>query len=240
MVRRSKQDLSESIVKQYLLGAGYTDIQHEPEPNDPPDFLVNGQLAVEVRRLNQNEETPTGHRGLEETRIPISRRVQKVLNLLGPPVRGASWFVWYSIKRPVPSRNQLERAMREALLAFRNQPNHQRTKIHVSRAVKLEIVPASRVHPTFFVLGASADGDAGGFVLGEMERNLRICVAEKTAKIARVHHRYPVWWLALVDYIGYGLEIREQDELRQILRLEHSWDKIVIINPLNPREGFAL
>ena len=77
-------------------------------------------------------------------------------------------------------------------------------------------------------------------MLGEMQRNLKICVAEKSAKVARVRHRYPEWWLALVDYIGYGLEGGEQDQLRQIVRLEHSWDKIVIVNPRNPQEGFAL
>ena len=77
-------------------------------------------------------------------------------------------------------------------------------------------------------------------MLGEMARNLRICVAEKAAKVARVRQRYPEWWLALVDHIGYGLDSREQDQSRQIVRLEHSWDKVVIINSLDPREGFAL
>ncbi|TMA90479.1 MAG: hypothetical protein E6J74_23760 [Deltaproteobacteria bacterium] len=230
---------SEIIVKKYLLGAGYTDIVHEPDGKVSPDFLVNRQIAVEVRRLNQNEETATGHRGLEETSIPISRRIPKLLDSLGLPARGSSWFVWYSIKRPVPPRNELERAMREALLAFRYRPNQQRTHICLS-GLTIEIVPASNMHPTFFVLGGSGDQDAGGFVLGEMQRNLKICVAEKSAKVARVRHRYPEWWLALVDYIGYGLEGGEQDQLRQIVRLEHSWDKIVIVNPRNPQEGFAL
>ena len=101
--------------------------------------------------------------------------------------------------------------------------------------IKLEIFPASDVHPTFLVLGGSADGGAGGFVLSEIERNLKICVDQKTAKIERVRYRYPEWWLALVDYIG--LETRDYDELRKIVRLEQSWDKILIINP---QKSFAL
>ena len=117
MAQRNKEDVCERIVKQHLLSAGYTDIEREPYPNDPPDFLVNGQIAVEVRRLNQNEKTAVGYRGLEETRIPISRHVERVLSSLGPPTEGASWFVWYSINRPVAVRKRLDRTMREALLS---------------------------------------------------------------------------------------------------------------------------
>jgi hypothetical protein len=240
MAQRNKEDVCERIVRQHLLSAGYTDIEREPYPNNPPDFLVNRQIAVEVRRLNENERTPIGHRGLEETRIPIIRHVERLLSSLGPPTEGASWFVWYSLNRPVAVRHRLKRAMHEALLGFKEQPVHRRTKIDVQGIVKMEIFPASDVHPTFFVLGGSADGGAGGFVLSEIERNLRICVDQKTAKIERVRYRYPEWWLALVDYIGYGLEIRDQDELRKIVRLEHSWDKIIIINPTNPQKSFAL
>lgn len=35
----------------------------------PPDFLVDGYLAVEVRRLNQNFDFGTRTKGLEQTSI---------------------------------------------------------------------------------------------------------------------------------------------------------------------------
>jgi len=44
---------------------------YEPDGNTPPDFLVNGTIAVEVRRLNQNEIIESGHRGLEVTTFPL-------------------------------------------------------------------------------------------------------------------------------------------------------------------------
>jgi len=47
-------DSSETLAKEYLRFLGYTDIIYEPDGNIPPDFLVNGRIAVEVRRLNQN------------------------------------------------------------------------------------------------------------------------------------------------------------------------------------------
>ncbi len=49
-------DTSESLVRDFLLYRGYADIVYEPDGNVPPDFLIDGRIAVEVRRLNQNHE----------------------------------------------------------------------------------------------------------------------------------------------------------------------------------------
>ena len=42
----------EKIVYKYLQSLGYTDIIYEPDGNIPPDFLIDDTIAVEVRRLN--------------------------------------------------------------------------------------------------------------------------------------------------------------------------------------------
>jgi hypothetical protein len=63
--------------------------------------LVNGTIAVEVRRLNQNEITESGHRGLEVTRIPLAARIRKLLSTFGPSRSGISWFC-HDFKRPLP------------------------------------------------------------------------------------------------------------------------------------------
>ncbi len=55
-------DTSERIVWEYLLHRGFRDVVYEPEGKVPPDFLVDNRVAVEVRRLNQNEDTPVGER----------------------------------------------------------------------------------------------------------------------------------------------------------------------------------
>jgi hypothetical protein len=90
------------------------------------------------------------------------------------------------------------------------------------------------------VFGGYTDGDSGGFVLSELERNIRICLAAKTKKRARVRERYPVWWLMLVDHISYGLTDSDRKQLRQLLELNHSWDKIVLIDPLDATRTYEL
>jgi len=62
---------SEKSVYEYLVGQGFGTVVYEPDGKVPPDFLVDGRIAVEVRRLNQNEKTATGSRGLEEVSKPL-------------------------------------------------------------------------------------------------------------------------------------------------------------------------
>jgi hypothetical protein len=79
-------------------------------------------------------------------------------------------------------------------------------------------------------LGGFSDHDSGGWIIPELEKNIRICAREKTEKIAGVRARYPEWWLILVDHIGYGQE--------EHLSVEHDWDRVVLISPVRPEIGF--
>ncbi len=70
-------DDSERTILEYLQNQDLGDVVYEPDGNVPPDFLVNGRIAVEVRRLNENVETDEGHRGLEEIAKPLNVLVRK-------------------------------------------------------------------------------------------------------------------------------------------------------------------
>jgi hypothetical protein len=74
-----------------------------------------------------------------------------------------------------------------------------------------------------------------------MAQNLRLCVAEKQAKIARVRTKYSEWWLILDDRIGLGeLDERDLAHLRELVRVEDPWSRIILVSPLNPSNGFEL
>jgi hypothetical protein len=170
--------------------------------------------------------------------IPLQAKVLRLLPTLGPATGGESWYVIYSLRRPVPEWNQLAGALRRALTAFRNDPERrQPSRDAVPGLRRIELIRAGSSYPDFFVSGGYTDSDSGGFVLSEQNRNIRICVAEKTRKVARARHKYPEWWLVLVDRIGYGLTGSDVEHLRQLLQLDHSWDKIILINPLDATEG---
>ena len=111
----------------------------------------------------------------------------------------------------------------------------------LARDFRIRFAPATKTFSTIFVLGSYSDGDSGGFVLSEMQRNMTICIEEKTRKVARVRSRYPEWWLALVDTIGYGdHDESERADLRRLIQMADQWDKILLVSPLDPTKGFEL
>ncbi len=234
-------DASEKSVNAYLAHQRYASVVYEPDGNVPPDFLIDGRIAVEVRRLNQNEDTSNGSRGLEEVTKPLHAAVSKVVTSLGPPTAGVSWFVIYTFRRPLPPWKQLETMLADALRRFQEEPSDQPTATRMAKGFTLRFIRASKTHATFFVLGGSSDHDGGGFVVAEMARNLRICIDDKSRKVASFLNRYPEWWLALEDRIGFGvLDESDRQDLRQLISVSDPWSKIVLVNPLNPALGFEL
>ena len=231
---------SEKLVFEYLTARGFSNIIYEPDGNVPPDFVIDGRIAVEVRRLNENEKTATGYRGLEEVSKPLTALIKKALVATGPPRYGISWFVSYSYRRPLPPWRQLDKELRKELREISEQPDLGTRRVRVDK-LRLSFTRASELHPHLLVLGSWSDYDSGGFVISDIAHNLRICMAEKSLKTSKVVSRYPEWWLALVDRIGYGdLDEDDRKQLRKLVRLDRPWSKIILVNTLSPSNGFEM
>jgi len=220
----------EKLARSFFVHQGFKRIDYEPEGGSkPPDFLLEGRIAVEVRRLNQHEPvTPPGARprGLEEDAIPLWTNIRDLLPSFGPP-RDVSWAVSVDFGRPVPKWDELKRALTQRLHAFQNDPAPRPIAIQLFPSLEIELIRVGGRHRHFFFMGAEGDDDSGGLVTAELVRNLRICIDEKTKKVAGIRSRYPEWWLVLVDRIHYG-------EPEPIRTPEHNWDKILALSPLDP------
>src|SRR3954452_8193358 len=104
-----------------------------------------------------------------------------------------SWYVTYTFRRPL-SWKKLEPSLNDAFVTVANGTAEGRTSWTFAEAFELDLYPTAKSYPALFVMGGSMDDDAGGWLMSKMEENLRVCIAEKTAKIARLRHKYPVWW----------------------------------------------
>ena len=111
-------DSSEKLVENHLRHRGYCDLVYEPDGNVPPDFLVNGTIAVEVRRLNQINFSGPAAKGLEEVAIPLWNKIIALLASMGAPTKGESWFVHFRFSRPVENWKTLEPKLQAGLKAF--------------------------------------------------------------------------------------------------------------------------
>jgi hypothetical protein len=233
-------DKSEQLTQQYLRSLNIGTVVYEPYGNIPPDFAIGGRIAVEVRRLNQNFEFDNGSRqGLEPLSIPLQKRFESFLPLLGPSLNGECWYVVLDFRRPLDEWETLEPLLRSQFRAFMSQLMRERATLHVTPNLNLDLIRSSKDHGTFFLLGASIDDDSGGWVMAEIERNLRLCIAEKERKIEPYRTNYSVWWLVLPDHINYAMEDEDRSVFRSEVmpRIPHHFDKIVLLDPRDYRRA---
>jgi hypothetical protein len=229
-------DASEAIAKKLLVHMGFTSVVYEPDGNIPPDFVADGRVAVEVRRLNQNHDSGDGKRGLEEDAIPLRQKVERLIESLGPAV-SESWFVSFHFSRPIKPWKELEPKLKAALIAFQQQSTRSGGPIYTiysDRNFELELLKASKTHPTYFLLGSSSDQQSGGFIVAEMLTNIEHCTNEKSKKIANFKSKYSEWWLVLVDLIGLGLDDYNKQQFLTYAKRPEDWNKIVVVNPRDP------
>jgi hypothetical protein len=222
-----KMDQSEAWAYDYLLYRGFKaeDVVFEPDGNVPPDFLIEGRVAVEVRRLNQHWRAASG--GLEPAEklsVPLLVRFKKLLETFGPPC-GQSWYVFYDFGRPQLTTGW-EAIIQRELQRFQDGKvlDHD-TSIHVDPHFNVRLVRRATPSSSTFIWGGSSDFDSGGWVIPELEKNLAICIAEKSRKIAGYRSKYVEWWLVLVDHMMGGTQ--------QAVQVKHDWHKVLIIHPRN-------
>lgn len=233
----------EIIARDHLRSQGYQQVRSHPDGlHNPPDLLVDGAIAVEVRRLNQNERGLDTPKGLEEESIPFIHRVNTLLAAFGDdgPTR---WHVGVEFRRPLPKRDRLQgllgrlRCLLQDLLDQSQPPE----KVGMEMGnVRVEVVRRPQSGRPTFTLG-SRDADFGPWLMEEYERNLRLCIAEKANSVAAHRSRYRDWWLVLVDYIGFHLSEESRKDFRASVSVDrHDWQRIILVNPLDHRQHFEV
>ena len=70
MNRKINED--EIRASQYLKTLQHSSLQYEPLGNVTPDFVLDGKIAIEVRRLNKNYKNDEHLVRIENTEIPIT------------------------------------------------------------------------------------------------------------------------------------------------------------------------
>jgi hypothetical protein len=230
-------DPSEAIVEKLLTHMGFTQVVYEPDGNVPPDFLADGRVAIEVRRLNQNHDSGSGKQGLEEVAIPLWQRIENLVHSLGPPV-GESWFVFIRFSRPIKPWKELGPKLKSALIAFQNQPVRVSGSIYSDGAFELDAFKASQPLETYFRMGGSSDDQSGGLIVAEMLSNIEYCMHKKSQKIASVKSKYTEWWLVLTDHIGNGLDDFDQQQFLEHVNRPTDWDKVVVVSPSDATHWF--
>ena len=121
---------------------------------------------------------------------------------------------------------------------FKDNPSFEATIIRIDHSFEITFIPSTTTYPELYLLSGYLDNDAGGFILSEFDRNIKICIDEKANKITR--EKYKTWWLLLVDYFSYSLNEVDREYFKSFFVYSHPWEKIIIIDPRNPHNFFEI
>jgi hypothetical protein len=237
---KREMNREEQIAETYLKSIGFRDVVFEPDGNIPPDFSLNGTIAVEVRRLNQHFFTKDGARGLEEARIPLFKLLKSSLSEFDSLYKGHSYWVSVRFHRPIGNSNSNKKAINKALINFLNRPYKDPCDIRVAGNIFFHIFPSQAVEGKVFRFAGGTDRESGGWVLAEFAKNFGYCVKEKTQKIKTYEDKYSSWWLVLVDQIAHGLEENEKDEVKAMAGSNISWNKVIVLDSSSGNNVFEI
>jgi hypothetical protein len=222
----------ESCVNAYLRSLNLGDVIFEPDGQVPPDFLIGGRIAVEVRRLNQHHVVEGRRRGLEEDSIPLRQSIVRMLAEFPNAIADRSWWVFFRLKRPFSSWQVLKPSVEVTLRNYLASPVDGILEFPIEAGFSIRIAPSSERLDQTFMLGGWTDLDSGGWVVSEIIRNLDAYVPEKSKKVAPFRNKYPTWWLVFVDYIGLA---REGADVAQHFARPDDWDRLILVSPSGDR-----
>jgi len=223
----------EKIAEAYLKSLGFKNVVFEPDGNIPPDFSMDGRIAVEVRRLNQHFFTKDEVRGLEEGRLPLFKLLQLSLNEFNSQYKGDTYWVSIRFRRPIEKGPTVKEAIRKAFTDFLSKPFAPPCEVKVTSSICFHIFSSLPVKGRVFRFAGGTDRESGGFVLAEFKKNFDHCVKEKSKKIRDHYPRYASWWLVLVDKIAYGFDESEKKEIKSMVSMNSYWNKVIVLDSLN-------
>ena len=229
-----RHNFDENRARLWFESQGYSDIRRPSD--DPPDFVVDGCVAAEVRRLIY----PEG-----ELTIPLENAVRKVLAKLGPPTDGKTVFLSfrYPFSLELPKVKVVEAEIGEAL---ESDACLEGAYFPLDCGIRLRAHPPIPSPPECnkFELNGAYVGPPRWGGVGDLVENISRCIDEKSRKVKKKNrlHDYPCWWLLLIDHIHYVPTLSEDQlkTLREQVQSRDFWKRIIVISPESPKSSYEL
>ena len=211
------EDPEEVLAKKWLVSLT-SDRKSVCRPKcDPPDYVLNGDIAVEVTRLSEQGRGTTSLPSLHS----LEEVVEDVLKDLGPPGNGQSICVfWVYAPWPcLPKKKRMKKQIRNALMPYTERcamPEKLRelsltgiAHLLLPCGLSLRLVHRQSTDdaPSFKFCGFS--GMTGEHVREKLLKDLERAVVEKAKSVEKAACKrgrswfdtYSRWWLVLVDRV---------------------------------------
>ena len=227
---------------------------------DPPDFVADGTLGVEVRRLNCQVKG----QGEEEFEQPLGRLIKATIKGMTP--KRGTWIVYgeFPYAEGLPDAKEAKKGIQQAVLPltervdgevldelrsrYLNRCEHSHEldlleELHLCLpcGIHLDLVEVESSSPGF-KLGNISQGK-GILLEAGLKKSMEFAIEVKTTKIKDREQDYE-WWLVLVDHIGVvpgsGLSGTELADLCRGVRVTAPWSRVVIVSRRTPEWWYEL
>jgi hypothetical protein len=219
----------EKIVLDYLKSEGFTSIKYEPNGNSPPDFSIEDNTAIEVRRLNENYFAGNKVIGHQEEYHRLWEILSQFIKEYKNPNLPSSYWLGFGYERPIPPSNELKKELKRKLDNFFDNPV-QYAEIEITPTFHIRMHQAQNKEEKELILASSHDDNGGGGVIQIYLSNINYCIEEKTTKIQDFKKNYLEWWIILVDRIIYGIRPEELEKYKDQITLPNDWNKLMILD----------
>ena len=225
--------------REELLAKGYLELlkldtlEFEPDGNVTPDFLLNGDIAVEVTRLNEHIEIQGKLKRLDDESPSIIAYLKNIIKSYNAKFYDANFYVEISIRQPFGDRKKLKKKLISCLDSFEIKENVVVEKEYiVSESLSISFFRSSPnlSVPTFRV-GMISEYDSGGWVFDNISTNVGHCIETKSSKIEPYYSKYREWWLVLIDTIAFGDYEELVGELKESID-KQKFNKVIVLEGL--------
>ena len=221
----------EELVAEWLCSKGH-EVCHLTDGQDPPDLVMDSDIAIEVTTINS-----LAHRS-------VWQFLDEIFKSLGPAENGRGYWVSieYEDERILQSRNSREKAKRKKDLKIgikQRLTEHYDNPdlgvvIQLPYGLTLEIMGEITDNPDRYKYkvgwGMSYEGE---LVITTLVENIQAAIDTKSAKkkIQEEAKRYQEWWLVVTDAFS-NVHTLDQDEWKAvsgaIVRRE-PWKRIIAV-----------
>lgn len=232
-------NFDEKIVFNYLVDKVSKNVIFEPDGNIPPDFLIDSAIAVEARRLNQHVIKNGNVIPLESSEYKVIPKLIRLFDRFNSIDKGLSATVSISYRSPLRINQQIEKQILD-LLEFKANCLESRESYSINNNLEFQFNPSNISDGKMYKLSAYLDRNWGGVVVSEVFENLKLCITLKERKIIPHLGKYQIWWLALVDYIGFYLNDNDQETIKAYFNFVTVFDKVILISPFEPHKSIVI
>lgn len=210
---------------------GYT-VLAEPNGNTPPDLLLNGEIAVEVTRLNTITNISGIEKPISDSGSSIIAKLKKAINTCKNS-QSKKYSVYATIERPFGNIKCATQKIKAELLKIEKHglsKHHQ--KIQISKSIQISVVEQYEPNGQGFLLTGITDLDAANNSDDSLLKSINHCLHSKKEKVKTYLNSYKEWWLVLSDTITYNSIDEYKDFLEKNVS-KHPFSRIVFINPID-------